>query len=244
MLTVCHRTKFFGATLYNFEDDEFVIKMIIKGRSTTMRHVSRTHRVALHWLFDRINLDSKIQIKYVDTNTNSQTSWQKGISHVMSETIFFICLTSAILVHSAALRISAWPAAPKRWRKGCKNRKERTGSWQSQSRRRWTWPSLSRQVLRLCRIRLRRKAQGYSRHPFEKIGYVQGNLTQKNTQSRRSVEFSKMAQRCSSGSSYEETRRDRRRPGTPELSWRFSKYEETRRFRKLRNRRLWQSLAT
>ena len=41
--------------------------MIIKGRSPTMRHVSRTHRVALDWLFDRINLDPKIQIKYVDT---------------------------------------------------------------------------------------------------------------------------------------------------------------------------------
>ena len=25
-----------------------------------MRHVSRTHRVALDWLFDRINLDSKM----------------------------------------------------------------------------------------------------------------------------------------------------------------------------------------
>ena len=32
-----------------------------------MRRVSRTHRVALDWLFDRINLDSKIQIKYIDT---------------------------------------------------------------------------------------------------------------------------------------------------------------------------------
>ena len=32
-----------------------------------MRHVSRTHRVALDWLSDKINLDSKIQIKYVDT---------------------------------------------------------------------------------------------------------------------------------------------------------------------------------
>ena len=49
-----------------FEDDEAVIKMIIKGRSPTMRYVSRTHRVALDWLFDRINLDSKIQIKYID----------------------------------------------------------------------------------------------------------------------------------------------------------------------------------
>ena len=53
--------------LYVFEDNEAVIKMIMKGRSPTMRHVSRTHRVALDWLFDRINLDSKIQIKYIDT---------------------------------------------------------------------------------------------------------------------------------------------------------------------------------
>ena len=52
------------ALLYVFEDNEAVIKMIMKGRSPTMRHVSRTHRVALEWLFDRINLDSK---------TNSQT---------------------------------------------------------------------------------------------------------------------------------------------------------------------------
>ena len=37
--------------LYIFEDNDAVIKMIIKGRSPTMRHVSRTHRVALDWLF-------------------------------------------------------------------------------------------------------------------------------------------------------------------------------------------------
>ena len=48
------------ALFYVFEDNEAVIKMIIKGRSPTMRHVSRTNRVALDWLFDRINLDPKI----------------------------------------------------------------------------------------------------------------------------------------------------------------------------------------
>ena len=41
-----------------FEDNEAVMKMIIKGRNPTMRHVSRTRRVALDWLFDRINPDS------------------------------------------------------------------------------------------------------------------------------------------------------------------------------------------
>ena len=56
-----------GAMLCIFEDNEAVIKMIIKDRSLTMRHNSRTLRVALEWLFDRINLDPKIQIKYVDT---------------------------------------------------------------------------------------------------------------------------------------------------------------------------------
>ena len=53
-----------SAMLYVFEDSKAVIRMIIKGRSPTMRHVSRTHRVALDWLFDRINLDPKIQIRY------------------------------------------------------------------------------------------------------------------------------------------------------------------------------------
>ena len=66
------------ALLYVFEDNEAVIKMIIKGRSPTMRHVSRTHRVALDWLFDRINLDSKIQIKYIDTKNQLADILTKG----------------------------------------------------------------------------------------------------------------------------------------------------------------------
>ena len=66
------------ALLFVFEDNEAVIKMIIKGRSSTMRHVSRTHRVALDWLFDRINLDPKIQIKYIDTKNQLADILTKG----------------------------------------------------------------------------------------------------------------------------------------------------------------------
>ena len=66
------------ALLFVFEDNEAVIKMIIKGRSPTMRHVSRTHRVALDWLFDRINLDSKIHIKYIDTKNQLADILTKG----------------------------------------------------------------------------------------------------------------------------------------------------------------------
>ena len=54
------------ALLYVFEDNEAVIKMIIEGRSPTMRHVSRTHRV------------SKIQIKYIDTKNQLADILTKG----------------------------------------------------------------------------------------------------------------------------------------------------------------------
>ena len=66
------------ALLYVFEDNEAVIKMIMKGRSPTMKHVSRTHRVAFDWLFDRINLDPKIQIKYIDTKNQLADILTKG----------------------------------------------------------------------------------------------------------------------------------------------------------------------
>ena len=61
-----------------FEDNEARIKMIIKRRSPTMRHMSRTHRVALDWLFDRINLEPKIQIKYVDSKNQLADILTKG----------------------------------------------------------------------------------------------------------------------------------------------------------------------
>ena len=54
-----------NALLQIFEDA--VINMIIRGRSLTMGHESRTHSDAFDWLFDRINLHPKIEIKNVDT---------------------------------------------------------------------------------------------------------------------------------------------------------------------------------
>ena len=66
------------ALLNVFEDNEAVIRMTTKGRSPTMRHVSRTHRVALDWLLDRINLDTKIQIKDIDTKNQLADILTKG----------------------------------------------------------------------------------------------------------------------------------------------------------------------
>ena len=207
-----------------------------------MRHVSRTHRVAQDWLFDRINLDPKIQIKYVDTEKELADILTEGNFTRDEWNHFLRLLNISFSDQFIALRISAWPAARKRWREGCKNRKEKSGLWQSQIRR-WTWPHLSLQILRLCRVRLRLKArdtQGTLSKWLDKFRETWSN----RIQSRRSVEFSSVAKRCSSGWKYEETRSDRRRPGTLEFPWRFKKYEETRRFRKRRHQRQRQHLAT
>ena len=98
MLTMCLRVRIFLtiATLHEFEDNEAVIKIVIKGRSPTMRHVSRTHRVALDWLFDRINLDPKIQILYIDTKHQHADILTKGSFTRDEWNSLFICLTSAI----------------------------------------------------------------------------------------------------------------------------------------------------
>ena len=92
------------ALLYVFEDNEAVIKMIIKIRSPTMKHVSRTHRVALDWLFDRINLDPKIQIKYIDTKNQLADILTKGNFTRDEWNHFCVCLTSAISVPPIVLK--------------------------------------------------------------------------------------------------------------------------------------------
>ena len=115
------------ALLYIFEDNEAVIKMIIKGRSPTMRHVSRTHRVALDWLLDRINLDPNIQIgdKLADKKTTRKHTDKREISHVMNGIIFCVYSTSAI---SVPLTVS------KRCRKEHKKMQVKKESQQNQSR--------------------------------------------------------------------------------------------------------------
>ena len=45
-----------------------VIQMIHKGRSPNFRRVTRTHRVDLDCLCERVNLDHSILIKYARTN--------------------------------------------------------------------------------------------------------------------------------------------------------------------------------
>ena len=43
--------------LYIFEDNEATIAMLVKGRSPSMAHAPRTHRVDLDWIFELIVRD-------------------------------------------------------------------------------------------------------------------------------------------------------------------------------------------
>ena len=77
--------KWYGkAKLLILEDNDAVIKMTIKGRSPALRHVPRTHRIDLDWLFERIREDPGVAMRYVNTKfqiadlltKGSFSSWQ------------------------------------------------------------------------------------------------------------------------------------------------------------------------
>ena len=85
------------ALLYILEDNEAVIKMIIKERSFTIRHVSRIHGVALDWLFDRINLDAKNPHQVHRHQKPTRRHTDKGKFHTWwMGIIFCVCSTLAI----------------------------------------------------------------------------------------------------------------------------------------------------
>ena len=82
--------------------------------------------------------------------TNSQTQWQREISHVMNGIIFCVCSTSAISFPSIVL---------KRCRKEHKKMQVKKESQQNQSRW-WIWSHDTAWGIRTCLPRLHRKARG------------------------------------------------------------------------------------
>jgi hypothetical protein len=61
------------------EDNDAVIKMIMKGRTNRMRHVPRTHRIDLDWLFDVMREDSGLKLKYINTKDQVADIFTKGL---------------------------------------------------------------------------------------------------------------------------------------------------------------------
>ena len=85
-------------------------KTSCKNMSNDLRNYQKTRSYPDYvpkQVWDKWKLD-KSKFVTLTPNTNSQTFWPKGISHVMSGTIFFICSISVISAILAAPRISPW----------------------------------------------------------------------------------------------------------------------------------------
>ena len=65
------------------EDNAAVIQMINKRRSPSLRHVTSTHRVDLHWLLERVNWPHFILITNVRTNDQLADILTKGMFTTM-----------------------------------------------------------------------------------------------------------------------------------------------------------------
>ena len=64
--------------LFLLEDNDAVLKMVVKGRSPNLRHVGRTHRVNLDWLFERLRKDPGVFMKWVGTKEQLGDILTKG----------------------------------------------------------------------------------------------------------------------------------------------------------------------
>ena len=66
------------ASMVILDANDAVIKMCVKGRSPNMRHVARTHRIDLDWLFERLLKDSAITMSYINTKQQLADMFTKG----------------------------------------------------------------------------------------------------------------------------------------------------------------------
>ena len=64
--------------LYFVQDNDAVIKMVVKSRCPTLKHVPRTHRIDLDWLFERIQMDPCIFGRYIHTKLQIADMLTKG----------------------------------------------------------------------------------------------------------------------------------------------------------------------
>ena len=171
-----------GAILYIFEDNEAVIKMIINGQRPKSNNETRIQNPQIcSWLVVWQNeSDPKVQVKCVDTKHQLADILTKGnftrdewnsLLHLFNISHFSLF---------AALRISTWPAARKRWRKGCKNRKEEKGIV-AKSKPTLNLVSHACDKFFDCAESGCVKSQVILKVPCQMIGQVQGDLEQENS---------------------------------------------------------------
>ena len=61
------------------EDNEAVIKLVMKKRSMALRHVTRTHRIGLDWIF-QVMQNPNIALRYVNTKQQIADMMTKAVT--------------------------------------------------------------------------------------------------------------------------------------------------------------------
>ena len=95
--------------LYIMEDNEATIKMLVKGRSPTMAHVPRTHRVDLDWTFELfVQNPDNTHLRFVSTKSQIADMFTKGSFNATEwsqlQTLAAICCSSRIPEQSASVQ--------------------------------------------------------------------------------------------------------------------------------------------
>ena len=136
--------------------------MIIRCRSPTMRHVSRTHRVAWDWLSDRINLDSEIQTRYIDTKHQLADISTKGNFTRDEWNNLLHLLNNSHFGCTCCAKNSSLMSCPKTMAKRMQEPKEKKEVWQHRNLQRRTCLLMFRKVPHPRKVRLHPKVRGYS----------------------------------------------------------------------------------
>ena len=66
--------------MYVIEDNDACIKIVLKKRSMALRHVMRTHRVALDWLYELFDSED-IWLKYINTKWQVADMYTKSFTN-------------------------------------------------------------------------------------------------------------------------------------------------------------------
>ena len=129
------------ASLYVFEDNDAVIKMIMKGRIQRWDTCpDRTELLLIGCSIESIWF-SKTKSNNIDTKNNSKTFWPKETSHVMSGIIFRFCWSLVISVPQIVLK----------WCQKKKKTKRFRWIMSQQSRNRWwIWTCDAAKGLLMC----------------------------------------------------------------------------------------------
>ena len=71
------------------EDNDAILKVILKGRCPTLKQISRTHKINLDWLFERIREDPSAFGRYIHTKLQLADMLTKG--NFTTEQWHFLC---------------------------------------------------------------------------------------------------------------------------------------------------------